>query len=288
MSPLLSDVVVGLRRNLAMTTAVVVTVAICLALLGAGLLLRAQVATIDTFLLDRIEVVIDLTDDLTPATRDELARDLRADPLVESVGYESKEEVFERFRHDFRDSPDVVAGVAAEDLPASFRLALTDPKAADEIVLSYSGREGVEAVRDQRGLLAPLYRFLDGFATGAFVLAAVQAVAALALVYTMIRISAHGRRRETSVKRLVGATNMTIRAPFVVESAVAGGVGGVLAAGTLVAVKIYVVDGRFGRQAVLPLFGWGTVWTTVTVLVGLGVAVCGGMAALSLRRHLQV
>nr|MDT0666125.1 FtsX-like permease family protein [Micromonospora sp. DSM 115978] len=114
------------------------------------------------------------------------------------------------------------------------------------------------------------------------------AVAALVLVYTMIRISAHGRRRETSVKRLVGATNATIRAPFVAESAIAGGVGGLLAGGALVLVKIYVVDGRFGRQAVLPLFGWDVVWLTVAVLVTLGVAACGGMAALSLRRHLQI
>jgi cell division transport system permease protein len=288
MSPLVSDVVAGLRRNLATTAAVVVTVAICLALLGAGLLIQAQVRTIDAFLLDRIEVVVDLTDDLTPEGRDELAADLRSDPLIESVVYESKQQVFERFRRDFRDSPDVVAGIGPEDLPASFRLTLTDPRAADEIIVGYTGRDGVEAVRDQRGLLEPLYRFLDGFATGAFALAAVQAFAALVLVHTMIRISAHGRRRETSIKRLVGATNATIRAPFVVESAVAGLVGGLLAGGALVLVKIYVVDRRFGRQAVLPLFGWDTVWTIVGALVVLGVSACGVMAALSLRRQLQV
>nr|MDT0667360.1 permease-like cell division protein FtsX [Micromonospora sp. DSM 115978] len=141
------DVVAGLRRNLAVTAAVVVTVGICLALLGAGLLLRAQVATIDAYLLDRIEVVVDLTDDLTPAGRDELADELRADPLVETVAYESKQQVFERFRRDFRDSPDVVAGIGPEDLPASFRLELVDPRAAEEIVVGYTGREGVEAVR---------------------------------------------------------------------------------------------------------------------------------------------
>jgi cell division transport system permease protein len=285
--PLVATGVAGLRRNLAVTSAVVVTVAICLALLGAGLLLRAQVHTIDAFLVDQIEVVVDLTDDISAAQRSALLDALHADPLVERVTYESKRRVYERFRHDFRASPDVVAGIGPDDLPASFRLTLVDPRRADEIVVGYTGRDGVEAVRDQRALLAPLYRVLGAFSVGAFVLAALQAFASFALIYTMIRMSAHARRRETAVMRLVGATNATIRAPFVLESAAAGGVGGLLAAGALVGVKIYLVDAHFARQTTFPLLGWDAVWPTVAVVVLTGMLASAAMAAAALRRHLR-
>ncbi|WP_250286618.1 permease-like cell division protein FtsX [Frankia sp. CiP1_Cm_nod2] len=278
----------SLRRNLATSVAVIVTVAICLTLLGAGLLLRAQAHTVDGFLLDRIQAVIDLDDNISGAERDALAADLRADPLVQAVRYEDKAQAFERFRRDFRNSPDIVSGVSAADLPASFRLTLADPRRAGEIITGYAGRDGVDRVRDQRALLAPLYRILDACTIGAFALAAVQALAAFALIYTMIRVSAHGRRRETAIMRLVGATNGTIRAPFVLESAVAGMVGGLFAAAALIAGKIYLVDHRFARQTAFPLFGWDAVWAAVAGVLLVGTGASAAMASVALRRHLRV
>ncbi|WP_131745752.1 permease-like cell division protein FtsX [Frankia sp. Cppng1_Ct_nod] len=286
--PLLRIVGTSLRRNLAVTLAVIVTVTICLTLFGAGLLLRAQVRTVNGFLLDRIQVVIDLTDNASDAERDTLAADLRADPLVQSVVYEDKAHAFARFRRDFRNSPDVVSGVNANDLPASLRLTLTDPRQAGEIINDYTGRDGVDRVRDQRALLAPLYRFLDAFTVGAFVLAAVQAFSMVALIYTMIRISAYGRRQETAIMRLVGGTNRTIRAPFVLESAIMGMVGGTLAAAALIVGKVYLVDHRFARQTAFPLFGWDAVWAAVVTVFLIGTTASAGMAAVALRRHLRI
>jgi cell division transport system permease protein len=278
----------GLRRNLAMTAAVVVTVTLCLAMLGAGLLLRAQVHTIDQFLLGQLEVVVDLTDDITPAQRSALEDEMHRDPSILGIRYESKQQVFDRFRHDFRGSPDVLAGVGPEDLPAALRLTLADPRASRDVVVSYTDLDGVEAVRDQRALLDPLYRFLDAFTVGAFTLAAVQALASFALIYTMIRISAHGRRRETAIMKLVGASNGTIRAPFVLESAIAGLAGGLLAGGVLVAAKVFLVDGQFARQTTFPLFGWRAVWEAAAVVLAAGVLAAAAMASIALRRHLRV
>jgi cell division transport system permease protein len=285
--PLLGILGAGLRRNLAVTSAVVITAAVCLAMLGAGLLLRAEVHTIDGYLLDQLQVVIDLDDGITPAQRMALVSDLKADPTVVDVEYETKQQVYARFTRDFRASPDVVSGVTAADLPAALRLRLTDPRDGDQIVLDYTGRDGVEAVRDQRALLHPLYRVLDGFSIAAFALAAVQAAASSLLIYTMIRVSAHARRRETAIMRLVGATNATIRAPFVLECALSGLIGGAVAAGALVAAKVFLVDGRFAHQTTFPLFGWDAVWVAGLVVVAVGAAAAAVMGSLALRRHLH-
>jgi cell division transport system permease protein len=285
---MLAAVLHDLRRNLAMTAAVIMTVAICLTLFGAGLLLRSEAHMIDGYLLSRIQVVVDLHDTITPAQRASLAADLRADPLVASFAYEDKQQAYQRFRADFRHSPDVVAGVGPGDLPASFRLSLVDPRSAGDIVAAYSGIDGVDQVRDQRALLAPLYRLLHGFTVGAFALAAVQAAASCALIYTTIRMSAFSRRRETAIMRLVGATNTTIGAPFVLESAVAAFVGGLVAVVTLVLGKVYLVDHRFARQKLFPLFGWDTLWPVALGVATAGVAAAGLMSFVALRRHLRV
>ncbi|MDT3438966.1 permease-like cell division protein FtsX [Pseudofrankia sp. BMG5.37] len=285
--PLLAILGAGLRRNLAVTSAVVITAAVCLGMLGAGLLLRAEVHTIDGYLVDQLEVVVDLADDITPAQRATLVDDLKADPAVLTVRYEDKQQVYERFKRDFRSSPDVAAGVRPTDLPAALRLRLVDPRAGDQIVLGYTGRDGVEAVRDQRALLRPLYRVLDGFSIAAFALAAVQAAASGALIYTMIRVSAHARRRETAIMRLVGATNATIRAPFVLECALSGLTGGVVAAAALVICKAFLVDGHFAHQTTFPLFGWDAVWVSGGAVVALGALAAAAMGSLALHRHLR-
>jgi cell division transport system permease protein len=286
--PLFAILGAGLRRNLAVTSAVVVTAAVCLAMLGAGLLLRAEVHTVNGYLLGQLEVVVDLDDGITPAQQAALISDLKADPVVQDVRYENKQQVYQRFRRDFQASPDVVAGVGPNDLPAALRLRLVDPRAGDQIVADYTGRDGVEAVRDQHALLAPLYRLLDGFSVAAFALAAIQAVASGLLIYTMIRVSAHARRRETAVMRLVGATNATVRAPFVLECALAGLAGGVVAGAALVAVKAFLVDGRFARQTMFPLFGWDAVWASAAAVTAVGAVAAAGMGGLALRRHLRV
>jgi cell division transport system permease protein len=128
---------------------------------------------------------------------------------------------------------------------------------------------------------------LDGFSVAAFVLAAVQAAASGALIYTMIRVSAHARRRETAIMRLVGATNATIRAPFVLECALSGLTGGIVAVGALVGLKAFLVDGRFAHQSTFPLIGWDAVWVSGGVVVALGALAAAAMGTLALHRHLR-
>ena len=53
-----SEVGAGLRRNLTMTFAVIITVAVSLALFGVSLLVRAQVTTMQDFWYDKVEVSI--------------------------------------------------------------------------------------------------------------------------------------------------------------------------------------------------------------------------------------
>jgi len=66
----------------------------------------------------------------------------------------------------------------------------------------------------------------------------VQVIASLLLIGNTIRLAAFSRRRETGIMRLVGASNVYIQMPFLLEGAVAGLLGGVLACGALAAAHI--------------------------------------------------
>src|SRR3954451_11008573 len=95
----------GLRRNPVMTVAAVLTVSISLGLLGAALILRSQISTMQAYYYTKIEVSVFLTDDITDQQRNDIRSALVALPVVRDVGYESKEEAVRRYRLQFKDQP---------------------------------------------------------------------------------------------------------------------------------------------------------------------------------------
>ena len=297
---ILSEVGIGLRRNLTMTVAVVVTVAISLALFGTGLLIRSQVSLMKDVWYDKVEVSVFLCgeDSLNPACagsgvsndqRMALQSELESTPLVQEVFYESQDEAFTRFREQFKDSPELLTDVTADQLPESFRVKLSDPTQFDVVASAFQGRPGVEAVQDQKRLLDRFFRVLGGFQTGALVIAAIQLVAAVLLISNTIRVAAFSRRRETGIMRLVGASNLSIQLPFLLEGALAGLLGGLLASGVLVAIKSFFVDGQLRPVFGLTSFvGWSEVLSIVPTLLVAGVLLCGLSSFFTLRRHLRV
>src|SRR5664280_2287703 len=94
-----------------MTIAVIVTVAISLSLAGAGLLIGRQVATMKGYWYDKVEVSVFLTNDIAQPDRDVINTKLHDLPQVQTVYYESKADAFNRFKDQFKDSPDLVRNV---------------------------------------------------------------------------------------------------------------------------------------------------------------------------------
>ena len=81
-----------------------------------------------------------------------------------------------------------------------------------------TGRTGVEAVVDQRQIFDPVFSVLNRATVVTVVLAGVMVVVAIMLTATTIRMSAASRKNETEIMRLVGASNWTIRLPFILEA----------------------------------------------------------------------
>lgn len=285
--PILRDAVKGLRRNLAMSIAVVLCSAVSLTLFGAGLLLNRQVDITSKHLFGRVELTIYVNDAITGAQSDAIATKLAHDPLVKASTYESKDAAFAEFKRLYKSSPELTEGVTADLLPASYHVKLTDPQKYSAVAPEYQHLPGVDAVQDWRGRLKGFFRFLHGFQLAAYILAAVQGLATLVLLYNTIRMSAHSRRRETSIMRLVGATRIHIQLPFVLESAIAGLAGGLLAGGTILGLRVALIDHRFSHQQFTPVLTPTDVWHVIFYVLLAGAGASSLMAFVALRRHVR-
>jgi len=298
----LKEIGIGLRRNLTMTIAVVVTVAVSLAMVGAGLLIRAQVAEMKDFWYDRVELSIYLCNDfdasgneacvsgaVSDSQRDQIEADLAELEEVQAVFYESKEQAYEHFQEEFSDSA-IVDTVTPDQLPESFRVKLVDPEQFEIVASAFEGRPGVESVVDQKEQLEPFFKFLNGLTLATVCVAGLVLIAAVLLVVNTIRVAAFSRRRETGIMRLVGASNFYIQVPFLLEGAIAGLLGAAVAAGLLVAAYYFLVLGVFKPDFafIQQWVGWDTVLTIVPILLILGMVIASLASFLTLRRYLRV
>jgi len=285
---LLAEVGIGLRRNLLMTLATVVTVTVSLALLGVGMLIRSQVDLARTILYQEVEVSIFLLDSVTEQQRADFEQELRNNPEVESVLYESKQQAYEHAQQIFADDDAVLDAIEPEDLPASFRVSLHNPENFDVVRSQYVEYPGVEDVVDQRDTLDRFFTLMNLVRRGTIVVAVFQLIAAAALIANTIRITAFARRDQTGIMKLVGATNWYIRLPFILEGIVAGVAGAVLAGGLLLLGMVTLVSGMRQQIQFVPFIGIPQVLAVMPWLVLMGGGIAAIAAFLSLRRFLDV
>jgi cell division transport system permease protein len=286
----LSEVVVGLWRNVTMTIAMMITMAVSLTLLGASVLLYLQVNHMREVYYEQVEVTIFLkTQEADTKNRDAIDVDLQQDPLVLTYDFETREEAYERFKIIYANAPELVEATKPESLPESFRIKLKDPSSFEAFDEKYKGREGIDRIIDQKQLVEKVFTVLGSLQTLALIIAVVQGVAALMLVINTIQIAAYSKRREVAVMKLVGASNWFIQAPFVLEAVAAGFIGAIIGYITLVLAKIYVFDGALEPlTAVLTPVPWRNVHLMLPLLAGAGALVSSITGWIALRFYIRV
>jgi cell division transport system permease protein len=285
---LFNEVSIGLRRNLLMTIATIVTVTVSLALLGAGLLVQRQVTVAQQVLYSQVEVSLFLVDNISQQQRDSLEADLRANPVVESVFYVSKEQAYKDFQRMANGDQTVLAGLGPDSLPASFRAKLTDPQQYQVVASQFAQYPGVDEIVDQRDTLEKFFQVMNALRNGAVAVALLQLVAAAALISNTIRVTAFARREQTGIMKLVGATNWYIRLPFVVEGIIAGVVGALTAGLLLVIGEVLLLARLRSTLRFIPFINLSDVLGMIPVLVLIGAVIASLASVLSLRRFLAV
>jgi cell division transport system permease protein len=151
----LTEVFVGLWRNVTMTIAMIITMAVSLTMLGASLMLYLQVGDMKDFYYDKVQVSVFLTNDINEQQRSDLEATLKGDPAVQSVFYEDKDTAYKRFQEQFRDLPDLVKSVGPDSLPASFRVTLKDPQKSDEFTSALELKAGLDTADDTSASPSP-------------------------------------------------------------------------------------------------------------------------------------
>lgn len=241
--------------------------------------LRVALATIE----ERVEVVAYLRDG-TDTTRVGEARRALADlPGVEAVGYVSKDSARVRAIASLSEIREVSADLEPNPFPASLEIRFLPgsrtSEAVDTVAEAAAVYDFVEDVTYGEGWVERLFLLRRIGAVTAMIMGGAFALVATLIIGTAIRIAIFARKEEIQIMRLVGARNSFVHRPFLLEGAVTGFLGGLLAliltSATYRALKAFLFD----------LQGLPNSW----VLGGLAAGAILGVLASSLavRRYLR-
>ena len=325
---ILSETWANLTRNLSMLLSLTLVTFISFLFIGASVLTQAQITKAKGDWYDKVEVVVWLCPDGTSQsascstgkapTQQEIvdledgtsqsancasgkspsANEITAlqktirdelNDVVSNIDYVSKQDFYDStFTKQYPNGEFQGRTLIADDMQDSLWLKLKDPTKYQVVSEVLSGKEGVEDVTDQRQIFDPVFAVLNRATAVTAVLAGVMVVVAILLTGTTIRMSAASRRTETEIMRYVGASNWTIRLPFILEGTIASLIGSVLSCLMLSAIVNVFVTGWLAKSVT-----WIPYVNQLTILVISPFLVVGAIllsiiaSTISLRRYLR-
>ena len=279
----------NLRRNLLMTAAAVLTVAVSLSLVGGALLLKQGVSKASLQWRGGVELSVFMLPDATEDQKSAVEKTLAEMPEVKTFDFVDQAAAFDEFKEMFANSPDLVESVEAKDLPPSFRVVPKRAEFVDVVGSRFEKRPGVKEVVFARDVVDTLLKVTRALQIGIVSVAGVLLLSAVLLILNTIQMAIFARRREVAVMKLVGATNWFIRIPFMLEGMVQGIVGATAAFGVVALVRNLLAGAvganTLGNQLLPPASD--VIGTGLFVLFA-GAAIGAVGSAFAVRRFLDV
>ncbi len=282
---ILQDALVNIRRSGWSGLASIATIAFSFVIVGIFLIITRNLGAMVSEWKEQFQVTVFLEDGITPEQLTLLRKRIQSERAVKSMTYTSKEEALQSFKRELRGQESLLEGLGENPIPASLQLRIYEayqtPEALRQFTASLTRLEGVEDVQygqewvDRLSAAVRMLRLLGltvGLALG---------LASLLIVSNTIRLAVYARAEEIEIMRLVGATRLHIRAPFLLEGMIQGGLG---AAAALV-LLFGAYRATLWQLQLTPgqIFGMGVGsfldprWAAGMLLAGAGVGAFGSM-----------
>lgn len=283
---LIREAFLSFRRSPLLSALSVTTIAFSLFVVGLfGLVainLRQSLRGVE----ERVEVVAYLLRGTPAEVIAQASTDIAAFPEVAEVNYVSEDAALARARKELVEFRDAFREVRTNPLPASLKITLKegfrDEQSVARVAQRLKAYQFVDDVRYGRDWVAKLDRIRDIGGLVGLVIGLAFAVVAVVIIGTTIRMAVLQRGREIGIMRLVGASNWFVRGPFLLEGALKGFLGGLLAIG-LCWLAFTAVEENSGLFSGLIFFPT----EYLAAIVGFGTAIGLAGSLVSVGRHLR-
>jgi cell division transport system permease protein len=287
----IGDAAKSLKRNRAMSTAAVATVAATLFVLGLFMLTILNIQQVMKEVESKVEIKVILKDDIKINEQKELEKAIKDTVGVQDITFESKSQALENLRNQLGEqNKSLVEGLDKENpMPNSYIIKVTKPEIVVSVVDNIKSMPGIEVIKDGREIVDKIIAISNTIKWVGIAIFAILIGVSLFLIGNTIKLTVYARRREIGIMKYIGATDWFIRWPFIIEGAVIGVLGALIANGLLYFGYNFIYTKVSSQMLIMQLVNPTYILSTIVgefLLGGVLIGVIGSI--LAIRKFLAV
>lgn len=280
----------NLVSNRSMSLSSISVLTVCLLLIGVSFLLLFNIKTLVKDVEKQNVVVAFVKDGIDDAALNKINTDLKAIPNVTNVEFVSKDAGYEEQMKEFGLDKEMLDGVIQNPLPHSYRITVSNIDEFNVTLEAIKNVDNIDTVRESQEIVNQISTLQKSITAICVVLVAVLVVVSLFIIANTIRITMVSRKIDIQVMKSVGATNVFICWPFMIEGIIIGLISGVVALALTYVVQITEGD---ALSSLFGLFGSATVSVSdILPMLVVGYILAGALlgsfgSVVSIRKYLK-
>lgn len=278
-------------RNFSLSFASIMCTTITLILVAVAMVAAANINNATKLIEDELTVVVYLNGDVTSEQIENIKTELNSYKNVLETTYKSKDE-WKLEMSEYDDSFKTVLDYLDENpLNDSFVVKVKDVKKLSETSEFIKGIEGVDTVKYGEGMVENVISVFDVIQKVVLVVVIALVLVTGFLISNTIKLTIFSRRGEIEIMRLVGASNITIKLPFLFEGFIIGVVGSIIP--ICITIYGYVIlysrmHGKLFSNMIMLIKPYPFVFNISLILLGIGALVGMYGSIKAVRKYLKV
>lgn len=280
-------------RNFSLSLASISCITITLIVVSVAIILTYNVNNFATSVEKDVTIVAFLDVDITKEETDRVEEEIKKLDNIENYVYRSKTEITK----EMMESSDVFDSIMSEwsedenPLQATFQVKVVNIETIGDVAEKIKNIDNVSVVKYGEGMVEQLVSVFDTVKNISLIVVLALILVTAFLISNTIKITIFSRRREIEIMRLVGASNINIKIPFILEGLFLGIIGSIIP--VLVTIYGYVAiydkfGGKLFTQIISLIKPEPFIYLVALTLIGIGMIVGMFGSWRAVRKHLKI
>ncbi|MFI3206446.1 MAG: permease-like cell division protein FtsX [Clostridia bacterium] len=219
----------NLWKNRTMSIASIAVLTSCLLLTGTAVLLTLNMDNAMQDLESKNTITVYLDENTPKLVSIQIGEELRNLDNISSCEYVAGEDALQDVMIGLGDDGSLFEGFD-NFLPDAYKITITDITLYEETMANVIAVENVDSYSDYSNVATKLSELDELISYGSIAIIVILAIVALFIISNTLKVTMFSRRIEINIMKSVGATNLFIRIPFIVEGALIGALSGAVSA----------------------------------------------------------
>ena len=279
-------------RNFSLSLASISCIAVTLVIIAAAFLISYNVRNFTKEIESDVTIVVFLDNSATSIERDIFEEELKKIDNVEDYTFKSKDEVKKEMEKDNSTFSDILSSWDDKDNPLkdTFTVKVVDVEKIGVTAEEIKKIASVSTVQYGEGLVEKLVGVFSAVEKVTIIAAGALIIVTVFLIINTIKLTIFSRKREIGIMRLVGASNMRVRLPFVVEGIVLGIIGSIIPVLLIVygySAMYDYFDGQLFSPIIKLISPMPFIFTTSLIVLAIGILVGMIGSSRAVRRYIK-